>query len=131
MQTTQPIPSKASGPQTLRELDAEISPVIGAVYVAGPPVFVAWLGTVLFALMLAGPFALLVTLVVAFVVAATLVTLTGAILATPYLLIRHVRKGHVSEAWAPIAKIVARVRKAAKRPRIAALPHSMTARASR
>ena len=53
---------------------------------------VAWAGTVLFALMLAGPFALLVTLVVALAAAAALVTLAGAILATPYLLIRHFRR---------------------------------------
>lgn len=131
MQTTQPFTSTASGPPTLRDLDAEISPVVGAVYVAGPPVLLAWAGTVLFALMLAGPFALLVTLVVAFVAVAAVVTLAGAILATPYLLIRHARRHHVSEAWAPIAAVVAWARRAAKRPRIAGLPRSMTPRVSR
>ena len=131
MQTTQPPTSKASGPPTLRELDAEISPVIGAVYVAGPPVLVAWAGTVLFALMLAGPFALVVTFALVLVAAATLVTLAGAILATPYLLIRYARRHHVSAAWAPITAVLARARRAAKRPRVAALPHSMSVRASR
>ncbi len=43
--------------------------------------------------MLAGPFAFLVTLIVVLVAAAALVTLAGAILATPYLLVRHLR-GH-------------------------------------
>ena len=52
--------------------------------------------------MLAGPFALLVTFVVVLAAAAALVTLAGAILATPYLLIRHFRlrlakRRHVSE----------------------------------
>ena len=40
--------------------------------------------------MLAGPFALLVTCAVVVVAAAALVALVGAILASPYLLVRHV-----------------------------------------
>jgi predicted lipid-binding transport protein (Tim44 family) len=112
MHNTEPITPTASGPPTLRDAVAEIDPIIGAVFVAGPPVLVAWAGTVLFALMLAGPFALLVAFVVAVAAAAALVTLAGAILATPYLLIRHFRprlakRPHVSEAPAPIAAVVA------------------------
>jgi hypothetical protein len=92
---------------------AEIVPLIGAVYQAGPPVLVAWLGIVLFALLLAGPFVLLVTLVVVLAAAVFLVALAGAILATPYLLIRHFRlrlakRRPVSQGWAPIATVVAR-----------------------
>ena len=125
MHTTEPITPTASGPPTLGDMVAEIVPLVGTVYVAGPPVLVAWAGTVLFALLLAGPFALLVTLVVALAAAAGLVTLAGAILATPYLLIRHfgrrlAERHHVS-----------RTERAAKRPAIAALAGSMTARASR
>jgi hypothetical protein len=136
MHTTEPITPTASGPPTLGGLVADAAPLIGTVFVAGPPVLVAWAGTVLFALMLAGPFALLVALVVAFAAAAALVTLAGAILATPYLLIRHFRlhpakRHHVPEAWAPIATVVAWAGRAAKRPGIAALPGSMTARTSR
>lgn len=55
----------------------------------------------LFALLLIGPVVLLFTLVVVLVVAATLVALTGAILATPYLLVRYVRAhrpGHTSNS---------------------------------
>jgi hypothetical protein len=112
MHTTEPITPTASGPPTPGDLITEVVPIIDTVYVAGPPVLVLWGGTVLFALMLAGPFALLVTLVVALAAAAALVTLAGAILATPYLLIRHFRlrratRGHVSEGWAPIATAVA------------------------
>jgi hypothetical protein len=112
MNTTDPITPRASGPPTLGDLVTEIVPVIGTVFVAGPPVLVAWAGTVLFALMLAGPFALLVTLVAALAAAAALVALAGAILATPYLLIRHLRprlatRPHFSEGSAPIATVVA------------------------
>jgi hypothetical protein len=127
MTTTRPIRPPASAPPTVGELLEETLPVIDTVYVAGPPVLLVWAGTVLLALMLAGPFALVVTFVVALAAAAALVTLAGAILATPYLLIRHFRRRlaerrHFSEGWASIAT---------KRPGIAALAESMTARASR
>jgi hypothetical protein len=136
MHTTEPITPTASGRRTLGDQLAEVLPVVDTVYVAGPPVLLAWAGTVLFALMLAGPFALLVTLVVALVAAAALVTLAGAILATPYLLIRHFRlrlakRRHFSEGWAPIATVVARTGRATQRPGVAALAESTTARASR
>ena len=82
---------------------------------------VAWVGSVLFALMLAGPFVLIVTLVVALAAAAAVVTLAGAILATPFVLIRHVHlrlaQRRFSEGRAPIA--------------IAMLRESMTARTAR
>jgi hypothetical protein len=134
MHTTDPITARASGPPTLGDLFAEVLPLVGTVFVAGPPVLVACAGTVLFALMLAGPFALLVTLVVA---AAAVVTFAGAILATPYLLFRHFRlrlakRRHVAENSAPIAAVViARTARATKRPRIAALAQSTTGRAAR
>jgi hypothetical protein len=136
MDTTEPLSPTASGPPALGDLLAEVLPVVGTVFVAGPPVLVAWAGTVLFALMLAGPFALLVTLVVALAAAAALVMLAGAILATPYLLIRHFRRRlatrrHFSEGWAPIATVVAATGSATKRPGIAVLAESTTARASR
>jgi hypothetical protein len=103
MHTTEPITPTASGPPTLGDAAVEIVPLISTVAVAGPPVLLAWAGTVLFALLLAGPFALIVTLVVALAAAAALVTLAGAILATPYLLIRHfgrrlAERRHVSRA---------------------------------
>ena len=112
MQNTEPLTLTASGPPTLRDEITEVAPLIGTVFVAGPPVLVAWTGTVLFALMLAGPFALLVTLLIAFAAAAALVALAGAILATPYLLVRHVRvrlaeRRHASQVPAPLATVVA------------------------
>jgi hypothetical protein len=112
MNTTDPLTPTASGHPTFGDQLAEVLPVVDTVYVAGPPVLVAWAGTVLFALMLAGPFALVVTFAVVLVAAAALVTLAGAILATPYLLIRHFRarvatRREVSEGPAPIATVVA------------------------
>jgi predicted lipid-binding transport protein (Tim44 family) len=136
MKTTEPITPTAPGPPTRGDVLADVLPVIGTVYVAGPPVLLAWAGTVLFALMLTGSFALLVTLVAVFAAAAALVTLAGAILATPYLLIRHfhqrlAERRHLAEGSAPIATVVARTASATKRPAIAAFAASTTARTSR
>jgi hypothetical protein len=136
MHTTEPSSPPACRPPTLGEQVAEVLPVVGAVFVAGPPVAVAWTATVLFALMLAGPFALVATFVVVLVAAAAVVALAGAILATPYLLVRHLRlrvakRRHVSEAWAPIATVIAWTGRATKRPGIPALVESTTARSSR
>jgi hypothetical protein len=93
MNTTEPVTPSIPGPPDLRDQVADLVALIGTVFVAGPPVLVAGAGTVLLALVLVGPFALLVTLVVALVAATALVALAAAILATPYLLVRHVR-GH-------------------------------------
>jgi len=111
MHTTDPI-TPTSGTRTRGDVLADVLPVFDTVYVAGPPILVAWAGTVLFALMLAGPFALLVTFVVVFAAAAALVTLAGAILASPYLLVRRlglrvVERRRLSEVSAPIATVVA------------------------
>jgi hypothetical protein len=99
MHTTEPFTATASGPPTLGDMVAEVVPLIGAVYQAGPPVLVAGAGTVLFALLLVGPFVLLVTVAVAVAAAAALVALAGAILATPYLVIRHVGTRIASRHW--------------------------------
>jgi hypothetical protein len=112
MSSTQPFTPTASGRPTFGDEVAEVLPLVDTVFVAGPPVLLLWAGTVLFALMLAGPFALLVTLVIAFAAAAAVVTLAGMILAAPYLLVRHVRlrlaqRSQVSEAPAPIATVLA------------------------
>jgi hypothetical protein len=132
MHTTEPISPTACGSSTLGDLAAEVRPLVGTVFVAGPPVLVAWTGTVLFALMLAGPFALVAAFVVVLAAAAAAVALAGAILATPYLLIRHfAKRRHISEGWAPIATVIARTGRATRRPGIPALVESTTGRASR
>ena len=88
-------------PQTFGETLADVLPVIGTVFVAGPPLLPAWLATVLFALLLAGPFALLVTLVLVFVAAIALVALAGAILAAPFMLAHHLRAHRAAPATSP------------------------------
>ena len=87
-------------PEALHDSDgllAGLSPLLGFVPQAGPPIFVyAGFGAVLL-LLLVPPFALLATLIaVALVVAVSLVAfaaLAGAILAAPVLLVRGLR-GH-------------------------------------
>jgi hypothetical protein len=75
--------------RTFGEMLAEVIPLIGAVAGYGPPVILLAGPWVLLALVLSGPFAFLLTLVVVMLVAPTvLVALTAAILAAPYLLIR-------------------------------------------
>jgi hypothetical protein len=112
MSSTQPFTPTASGRPTFGDEVAEVLPLVDTVFVAGPPVLLLWAGTVLFALMLAGPFALLVTFGVVLVAAAALIALAGAILATPYLLVRHVRqrlanRRRASVVSAPMATVLA------------------------
>ena len=110
MYTTQPFTPTASGPPTFGDEVSEVLQLVDTVFVAGPPVLLLWAGTVLFALMLAGPFALLVTFGLVLVAVAALVALAGAILATPYLLVRHLRvrlaqRRRVSEVSTPMATV--------------------------
>jgi hypothetical protein len=98
MQTTAHI--TPSEPRTARELLAETVPLAEAIPGYGPPVALAVPG-LLFVLALAGPFALVFTFVAVLVAVALLVALAGAILASPYLLVRHLRKRWAARA--PIA----------------------------
>jgi hypothetical protein len=81
---------------TLGQMVRAILPAICIPFVEGPPVLLVAAPPVLFGLLLVGPFVVLVTVVlftvVALVAAAGLVALAGAIVASPYLLIRHVRE---------------------------------------
>jgi hypothetical protein len=83
---------------TVRERLDEIAPLIDFVPVAGPPIIFLAVPWLLFVLMLAGPFLLLVTLVAVALGAVALVALTGAILATPYLLVRRLREHRAARA---------------------------------
>jgi hypothetical protein len=76
---------------TGRTMDREISPLIGAVPVEGPPVILVAAPWLLLALVLAGPFALLITIVVAMLAAVLVIAALAAIVASPYLLVRHLR----------------------------------------
>jgi hypothetical protein len=94
---------------TRAETPAEIVPVIGVVAVAGPPVVLLAGPLVLLALIIAGPFLLLLTLVAVLVASAVVLALIGAILASPYLLVRHLRDRRAvarSSSRAPAPRLV-------------------------
>jgi hypothetical protein len=87
MELTQPTPDLAS-------LLGETIPLLGAVAVAGPPVLFIAAPWLLFALLLSGPFAVVLALLAALVAAAVLIAFVVAILASPYLLRRRRRAAH-------------------------------------
>jgi hypothetical protein len=91
----------ASTNLTFSEMLTQIGSLISVVFVAGPPV--VFLGGVwlFFGLMLVGPFAVVVALAIVFVAAAALVGLIAAILASPYLLVRHFRGHRAARAPKP------------------------------
>ena len=96
------VSSSASEYPTFGEMLVETIPLVGAITGYGPPViFLAgpWL---LLALMLSAPFAVPVTLIAVMLLAAAVAgALTAAILAPPYLLMRHlstVRARHASSS---------------------------------
>src|SRR3954447_3741791 len=74
---------------TAGEILAEIEPLIGVVTVAGPPVVLLAVPWLFMGLMLAAPFAVLVAVVVVMAAAMAVGALTIAILASPFLLARH------------------------------------------
>lgn len=80
--------------RTIAESLADIVPVIGVIVVAGPPViFIAgpWL---FLALMLSGPFAVLVAFAALWVVATVLLTTLAGMVAMSYLLVRGLLRRH-------------------------------------
>jgi hypothetical protein len=83
----------ASAEPTFGELIGETLPLVAALPLYGPPVVLLAGPWLLLVLMLAAPFAVLFTFVVLLGAAAAVLGLIGAILAAPYLLVRHLR-GH-------------------------------------
>ena len=83
----------------------DISSLVGFVPQAGPPVFVLGGALVFGSLLLAGPFALAVTLVVAMALAAAAVALllaaVAAVVAAPYVLVRRARSYYASHHFRP------------------------------
>ena len=93
MMTTAQIQPPASERPSVREMLAEVAPLIDFVPQGGPPVLLV-LGPWLFlGLILAGPVAWLFTLVALMIAAATiLAALAATLLLAPYLLIRRLRR---------------------------------------
>src|SRR3954452_20163766 len=115
-----PAPSVVAHPPAFREMFSEVFSLLDAVVVAGPPVILVAGPLVLGALLLIGPFALIVTAVLAIALAlglvAAVVALTGALVAAPFLVARRVgerRRTHGHRA-------VAAPRLATSQPRHAA-----------
>jgi hypothetical protein len=75
----------------LTALLGECVPLICSVAIYGPPVVFLAAPWLLLGLILSGPFAVLLTLVVALLAATALVAGLGALLAMPYLIIRRHR----------------------------------------
>jgi Flp pilus assembly protein TadB len=82
---------------TVREMLAETVPLADAIPGFGPPVALAVPG-LLFVLALAGPFALVFTFVLLLVAATLIVLLVATILASPYLLVRHLLRRRTRRA---------------------------------
>jgi hypothetical protein len=92
--------TSTSQESTFREMLVELVPLIDAIPGYGPPVIFLAALWLLLGLMLSGPFAFLVILVVFMVVAATvLVALSAAILALPYLLVHRLRRHRAAHAF--------------------------------
>jgi hypothetical protein len=76
---------------TWGELFDERAPIVGAPAFFGPPVSFLLGPWLLFVLLLIGPFALILTVLLALAVAAGLLAVFVAVVASPYLLMRHLR----------------------------------------
>ena len=71
--------------------DPELSPLIGAVPVEGPAAILVAVPWIFLAAVLAGPFALLFTFVLVALAIALVLGAVAAIVASPFLLVRHAR----------------------------------------
>jgi hypothetical protein len=85
---------------------------------------------------LAPPFALIAVAVLALAALAALVALAGTVLATPYLLVRSLRRRlaerhRSTEASGPVATVIAQAGRATQQSGVAALATPTTARGSR
>ena len=81
----------ASERPTVRELLQRVVPGIFFVPLAGPPVILLLGPWLLLVLLIIPPAAFLITLVLVLAVAAGLLVALGALIASPYLLVRHLR----------------------------------------
>jgi hypothetical protein len=97
-------------PKDILERTAES---VGFVFVAGPPVaflLVPWLIVVL---LIIPPAAVVLTLVAVVVVVGAALAAVGAIIASPYLIVRHLRARHAAATAAPQPAPLATARSAA------------------
>ena len=103
-------PSASPDPPTIAERFGETVPLISAPAFFGPPVIFLFGPWLLLVLLLIPPAALLITLMVIVALGAGLVVALGALIASPYLLVRHLRAGHAAASKAPATSEVASAR---------------------
>jgi hypothetical protein len=94
------------------DLIEETEPLTGIAPVYGPPVALVAIPWLLFGLMLSGPFAVVVTILVALAVVAAAVVLIGAIVTAPFVLLRRLL-AHPSDL--PRGRVAARAAVASRR----------------
>jgi hypothetical protein len=92
-----------SGHPTLADRLVETVPLISAPAFFGPPVIFVFGPWLLLVLLMIGPVALLITFVILAALAVGLLAALGALIASPFLLMRHLRARHQS---APAARPV-------------------------
>jgi hypothetical protein len=92
-ETAEPAPHARpeAEPPTADEMLRETLDLVEALPVYGPPAILLVGPLVLLGLILAGPFLALLTIVTLLAAATILVALAGAVLASPYLLVHHLR----------------------------------------
>lgn len=95
---------------TLVERLGETVPLISAPAFFGPPVILVLGPWLLLVLLLVPPAALLITMVVIFLLGAGLLVALGALIASPYVLVRHLRARHAAASAAPAVAEVADAR---------------------
>lgn len=93
-------PSVPPDRPTLVERLGEVVPLICAPAFFGPPVVFLLGPWLLVALLLIPPAALLITMVALFLLSAGLLVAFGALIASPYLLVRHLRARHAGASAA-------------------------------
>ena len=86
---SRPRGAASPGRPTWGELFAQTEPLIGAPAFFGPPIIYVLGPWLLLVLLLIGPLALIFTLLLVMAAAACLLTVSVAVIASPYLLIRH------------------------------------------
>jgi hypothetical protein len=103
-------PSDSPDRPTLAERLGETVPLICAPAFFGPPVIFLLGPWLLLTLLIIPPAALLITMVVVFLLGAGLLVALGAVIASPYLLVRHLRARHRLSRLAPATSEVAGAR---------------------
>jgi hypothetical protein len=102
---------------TFREMLDDVLPVIGVVFVAGPPVIAVAAPWLLLVLMLSGPFAVLVAFAVVVLLAVAALAAVAGIVAAPYVLVRHLHRRY--RTGQPVVPIPRRLRVGGGRQRTA------------